>query len=99
MKGLTPFTPLNDETIWGTAALKHAISWQHIDDEGFGTVATNMVGSKYWVLARRRRDDSSSSERGNMGTVMAFGGSIRPTSASPDLYEHEGILLTPGSVL
>ena len=51
MKGIMLIKALSDEMIWGTAALKDAVSWQHIDDEGFGTVVTNMVGIKYWVLA------------------------------------------------
>lgn len=100
MKGIMPIKALSDEMIWGTAALKDAVSWQHIDDEGFGTVVTNMVGIKYWVLARRRH--TKASERNGdsgFGSAKAFGQTLRPTSAYVDLFEHEGVLLEPGSVL
>lgn len=99
MRGLKPMTPLLDETVWGTAALQHAVSWQHVDDEGFGTVVTNMVGCKYWVLARRRHDGGKGLMQNGMGSAEAFGRTIRPTSASEDVFEHEGVLLEPGSVL
>jgi hypothetical protein len=91
--------PRTDETIWGTAALKHATSWSHIDDEGFGTVVTNMVGAKYWVLARHKQDAPSTSHDGDMGSVHAFGSTIDPTSVGSERYEHEALLLTPGTVL
>jgi hypothetical protein len=96
MKDLIPLNPPHNKMIWGTAALKHATSWQHIDSDGFATAVTNMVGLKYWVMARRRRDRS---ELGNMSSVTAFGDTIRSTSALGEIYEHEGVLLSPGSVL
>jgi hypothetical protein len=99
MAGFPPLNPRTDDTSWATVATKHCVSWPHIDDEGFATVVTNMVGSKYWVLARQRRDAPSASSHGNMGTVNAFGNMVDPTSACSDIFEHEGVLLTPGTVL
>ena len=99
MVGFPPLDPRSDDTSWATVALKHCVSWQHIDNEGFGTVVTNRVGSKYWVVARPRRDAPSDSLDGNMGTVKAFGATVSPTSARADMFEHEGVLLTPGTVL
>jgi hypothetical protein len=99
MRGLTAIRPLHDDTVWGTAALQHAVSWQHVDDEGFATVVTNMVGSKYWVLARQRRDKSNEDAQGDMASAAAFGHTLQPTSASKEIFEHEGLLLEPGSVL
>ena len=98
-KGLQSLQPLSDELTWGTAALKHATSWQHIDDEGFGTVVTNMAGCKYWVVGRHRRDSPVSEWHGNMGRAIAFGKTLRPLEVSSDLYEHKGLLLTAGTVL
>ena len=98
MAGLPDMNPLTDETCWGTAALRHATSWSHIDDEGFGTVVINMVGSKYCVLARQHRDAPEES-KGDMGTKLAFGKTIRPWSASDQDLEHEEMLLTQGTVL
>jgi hypothetical protein len=94
MKGLMPFAGLKKELIWGTAALKHATTWQHVDDEGFGTVITNMVGSKYWVLARHRQDAPFKN-----GVASVRGLEPNPTSATRERFEHEGVLLNPGSVL
>ena len=99
LKGLPLLNPYTDDTIWGTAALKHLVSWQHIDDEGFGTAVMNVVGCKYWVLGRCRRDASHTNRQGDMGSVEAFGPEIRPQSVSSDIYEHEAVLLTPGTVL
>jgi hypothetical protein len=97
--GFPPIDPRTDDTTWRTAALKHAVSWPHIDDEGFGTVVTNVVGGKYWVVAKPRQDAPPGSLHGNMGTVKVFGDTLRPTSANGEIYEHEGVLLTPGTVL
>lgn len=99
VRGFPPVDPRTDDTSWGTAALKHAVSWPHIDDEGFGTVVTNMVGAKYWVVARPRRDAPVASLLGKMGTVKAFGDTVNPTSSNAEIFEHEAVLLTPGSVL
>lgn len=99
IRGFPRVNPRTDDTSWGTAALKHAVSWPHIDDEGFGTVVTTMVGAKYWVVARPRRDAGSSRLHGNMGTGKAFGDTLKPTSANADIFEHEAVLLTPGTVL
>jgi hypothetical protein len=85
--------------IWGTTALKHATSWQHVDDEGFGTVVTNMVGCKYWVLGRRRRDAPMSEWDNQIRSGLPFGKNIRTVEACSDIWEHEGLLLTPGTVL
>ena len=99
MRGVAPLTSLHDETSWGTAALKHTTSWQHIDDEGFATMVTNMVGLKYWVVTRRQHGGADTSPHGRMDSAVAFGPTLRPRSASDDLFDHEGVLLSPGSVL
>lgn len=98
-RGLPPLNPFTDITTWGTAALKHATSWFHIDDDGFGTVVTNMVGSKYWVLARQRQGSAAGKFVGNMGTTLAFGDKLRPLSAREKELEHEAVILMPGTVL
>ena len=98
-RGLVPLQLLSDELVWGTAGMKHATTWQHVDDEGFGTVVTNMVGCKYWVLARRRRDSPVAEWHGDMSCTVSFRDTIRPIAACSDMWEHEGLLLTPGTVL
>jgi hypothetical protein len=93
--GIAPLDSLTNELVWATSALKHATTWQHIDDEGFGTVVTNKVGSKYWVMARQRRD--ATSPRGDMASIFGF--NEGPLYSGSDIYEHEGVLLEPGTVL
>lgn len=97
--GLPTIDPRTDYTMWGTTALKHATSWFHIDDDGFGTVVTNMVGLKYWVLGKQRSNCIAGRSVGDMGTTLAFGEKLRPTSAREDQMEHEAVVLTPGTVL
>jgi hypothetical protein len=99
IRGFPALNPRTNDTSWGTSAMKHAVSWPHINDEGFGTVVTNMVGTKYWVVARRRRDAPSGSPLGDKGTMKAFGDKLETVSANADIYEHEAVLLTAGTVL
>jgi hypothetical protein len=98
--GFKPLRSFNDELIWGTAALRHASSWSHIDDEGFGTVTTMHAGMKYWVVARPRRD-APDEERsiGHLGSIEAFDDPWHPSEASTEKFDYEGVLLDPGTVL
>lgn len=91
---------LTDDLAWGTAGLKNASSGPHIGDEGFATVVTVRVGSKWWVVAEQKRKGAAAGEAvGDMGTVNSFGGTWAPHHARSDVLEHEGVLLTPGCVL
>jgi len=81
---------LNDELVWGTAATKHAVSWLHVDDDGFATVCSVKAGSKYWVVAHPRDRDNRSHVR--------FGENWDPFFPKED-YEMEGLVLEPGTVL
>lgn len=101
--------PLADDLVWGTAATQHAVSWPHIDDEGFGTVVSVQAGSKYWAVGRPKRALPFAEKYGlgNMATINAFGvGNDRfpdkewqPAGDNTHLVDYEGILLTPGTVL
>jgi hypothetical protein len=82
---------LNDDLSWATAATKHAVSWMHVDDDGFATGIIVKTGAKYWVVARPR--DSLV-----VAADMDFGVKWR-TDRSPEDMEMEGVLLRPGSVL
>jgi hypothetical protein len=98
--GFVRLQSFNDQIIWGTAALRHASSWSHIDDEGFGTVSTTHVGMKYWVVARPRRD-APQEERsvGHLGSITAFNDPWHPAKACTEKFDYEGVLLDPGTVL
>jgi type IV secretory pathway TrbF-like protein len=104
--GFLPIKTLGDELIWGTAATQHAVSWPHVDDEGFATMVSVQVGSKYWMVGRHkvhpifRQDDGI----GNVDTINAFGVGIKdrswvPATSNTSQWDYEGILLTPGMVL
>ena len=80
-RGLIPLQLLSDELVWGKAGMKHATTWQHVDDEGFGTVLTNMVGCKYWVLAHCWRDSPVTEWHRDMSCTVSFGDTIRPVEA------------------
>jgi hypothetical protein len=114
--GFVCMPPLSNDLIWGTAALQHAVSWTHIDDEGFATVTSTQVGSKYWVLGcqRRRAVPPGSIEEalGDIDSLNAFKLNTlslssqkdvslgwEPGTSNSSLFNYEGILLTPGSVL
>jgi hypothetical protein len=90
--GVPPLQLLMNELTWATAALRHATTWHHIDDKGFGTVVTNKVSSKFWVLAR-----DATVPQGDLRSVFGF--DQGPVDAGSNIYEHEGVLLEPGMVL
>jgi hypothetical protein len=104
-----PVKTLADDLIWGTVGTKHAVSWPHVDDEGFATMSAVQTGSKYWIVGKEKRkifqfDDG----RGKMDHINAFGvgrdddlGDSSWVPSEPNLhqFDYEGILLTPGMVL
>lgn len=78
---------------WATAATRDAVSWMHVDDDGFATAITVKTGAKYWVVARPRHSADT-------GLDLDFGvkwETDRPPSV--DEYEMEGVLLRPGMAL
>ena len=92
------------------AALQHAISWLHIDNEGLETMASVKVSSKYWVVGHQRHGGHEQKLRlGDMHTINAFGYGPKdaddmdlewkPRSSNTDILDYEGVLLAPGSVL
>lgn len=40
-----------NDLIWTTVANKYAVSWGHVDDEGFATGTCTQTGGKMWALA------------------------------------------------
>jgi hypothetical protein len=98
--GFIPLRSFNDDLIWGTAALRHASSWSHIDDEGFGTVSSTQVGFKYWVVARPSRDAPPEEKGvGHLGSIDAFHDHWVPSKACTKKFDYEGVLLGPGTIL
>lgn len=62
VKHLLAVKDLSDTTSWGTAATRNAVSWFHIDDIGLATSAWVQAGSKWWVLARKKKNKPRSDE-------------------------------------
>lgn len=108
--GFVPLKTLADDLTWGTVATKHAVSWPHVDDDGFATMSAVQTGSKYWIIGKPKRkvfqfDDGV----GNMDNINAFGmgrddddlgdSSWVPSQSNTHQFDYEGILLTPGMVL
>lgn len=99
VKGLARIPPPNDDTSWATTATKNATSWFHVDANGLGTEVTNVCGEKYWVLCNRRYDLPDSNPLGNMSSIACLPEDHDPWSSFSEVFEHEGILLKPGSIL
>lgn len=52
---------------WATAATRNAVSWPHIDDDGFGTTVMVQAGKKIWIMLRLKERDEEET-----GTTEAF---------------------------
>lgn len=91
-------TSLNNDLIWGTAATKNAISWQHLDDDGMATLIDLKSGEKVWIMGRRRRDNGSLGA-GDITSINAFSKDWDPIGSCRDIFEHEAVLLRPGCLL
>jgi hypothetical protein len=102
--GMVPDNPPSDHLIWATTATKGATSWTHIDSNGLGTFVDNIVGSKYWVVMNRRREifedvTSAQNPLGDLSSMHALPKNWDPWSAVGEAFEHEAVVLTPGSLL
>jgi hypothetical protein len=88
-----------DDMLWGTAATAHATSWGHMDDHGVATIVKVIAGSKYWVVARPKRDRANMGTAGDMGTANAFTDEWEPSTAGDEFWDMEGVLLRAGDTL
>jgi hypothetical protein len=59
----------SDDTTWGTAGSRGAVSWIHLDDEGFNTSTQVLTGRKYWVVFSRDPTLPRHDIRGDMGGI------------------------------
>ena len=87
--------PPADDLVWATAAMRNATSWIHIDAQGFATAIDNVTGTKYWVVCRQRYGQSG--HAGDMSS-MFWMGTTQVDEAATQCFEHEGVILQPGSV-
>jgi hypothetical protein len=96
-KGFVRESPPSDDLVWGTTALAGATTWVHLDANGLSTQIDNVSGTKYLVLFNRRRQCPKPC--GDMSSLHAFPDNWKPWSAGSEFFQHEGIILTPGSLL
>lgn len=81
---------LRDSTSWGTVATRNAVSWFHLDDEGFCTSVLPQTGGKYWVLARLKEHlRQGVDEMSNTGVFEKF----QVDSIDPEVWDLEAVHL------
>jgi hypothetical protein len=97
--GLSKCFPPYDHLIWATAAMKQATSWLHIDTDGLCTAVDQVAGAKFWVVCRPRCDAPSGDRRGDMNSMHAFGKNWEPHLHNSEHFEHEAVILRPGTAL
>lgn len=69
---LVDLRDMGNVTSWGTAATKNALSWFHADDEGYSTAVSVQAGSKWWVLARLKKDHARWDEMSSFDTFWKW---------------------------
>jgi hypothetical protein len=90
--------PPIDELVWATTATKNATSFLHIDANGLGTIVDSVAGTKYWVIGKRRRENTLPGSPGDMSSMHWMGESDIDT-AKTDCFEHEAVVIEPGTIL
>jgi hypothetical protein len=98
-EGITGRTSPVDDFFWTTAAMKNATTKVHIDTRGYATCVDNMTGSKYWVVLARHRDLSSEDCRGQLSSMFAYGRQWDSAGAGTEAFQHEAVVLRPGTML
>jgi hypothetical protein len=83
--------------IWLTTAMGNATSWIHIDANGLATIVDGVTGTKYWVVCRRR-DTLPPHGPGDGASIHAYH-TTEIDSASTEIFEHEAIVIKPGTLL
>ena len=82
---------------WGLAATTSALSWWHIDSEGFGTYIDTKAGLKWWIVAWRKGKEhefESFSE-----ADIFFNRGYELDEPNLDKWDMEAVVLHPGTQL
>jgi hypothetical protein len=80
------------EMVWGLAATVGAVSYFHIDANGFGTWIDVKTGSKYWILAKPKKPL-------DFAAVSLFTDHYDQEDTNMHKWDLEAVLLLPGSRL
>jgi hypothetical protein len=83
------------ELRWGLAGTTGALSWLHLDSNGFGTYVDTKAGRKWWIVLRRKGDghrvescsepDFFSAESMRWMSLIWRNGTLRRWSCPPGL--------------
>ncbi|KAK2464090.1 hypothetical protein APHAL10511_003892 [Amanita phalloides] len=82
----------NYDIRWGLAATAGAISYWHVDANGFGTYIDVQTGKKWWVIAREKRGEQSFASKNQYST-------FDPQEINSNLWEVHAVMLSPGDRL
>jgi hypothetical protein len=81
------------ELRWGLAATSGAISWWHVDSDGFGSYIDTKAGAKWWIVARRQGRGHGFE---SFGEVMKFfNGSYEVEEPNDEVWDLEAVILRP----
>lgn len=95
IKHLMKIHDMADVKSWATASTINACSWMHTDDLGLSTVIWVQAGGKWWVLARRIKDDPRWDEMSQTTTFEDW----KVADIDGSLWELEAVYLKPDCVL
>jgi len=79
---------------WGLAATAGAISWTHIDSNGFGTYFDPSAGKKLIIVGRRKFDRTSLE---SFSEVDIFLNDFDVSAPNGDRLDLEAVILAPGT--
>lgn len=82
------------EMVWGLAATAGAVSYFHIDANGFATWIDVKTGSKYWILAKPKPKKPL-----DFAATSLFTCHYDQEAVNEDKWDLEAVLLLPGSRL
>ncbi|KAF8810817.1 hypothetical protein BYT27DRAFT_7016126, partial [Phlegmacium glaucopus] len=75
---------------WGLAAMSGAISWWHVDSNGFGSYIDVKAGVKWWIVAQRWDGHESFSE-----VMKFFDSSYEVEEPNDEDWDLEAVMLHP----
>jgi uncharacterized membrane protein len=82
---------------WGLAATAGAVSWWHIDSNGFASYIDAEAGSKWWIVARKKINSGKYFE--GQSEVDIYLNNFEVDAPNRDRWALEAVFLAPGTRL
>jgi hypothetical protein len=82
---------------WGLAATTGALSWLHMDSNGFGTYVDTKAGRKWWIILRRKGHGHNFESYSEVKAF--FSGKYQVDEPNFDEWDLEAVILSPGTRL